>query len=76
MKKHLMLFIAFAAIAVMLCGCGEHFPSVRIEEGLLASRIDIDVGNGLKYVGFDIETVDGGKDLILHFVEGSTGRVE
>ena len=67
MKKGLILLIAFAAIAVMLCGCGEHFPSVRIEEGVFASRID--VGNGLKYAGFDIETTDGGKDLILHFID-------
>ncbi len=69
MGKYLMLFIAFATIAVMLCGCGNHLPEVRINPGVFKSEITIDVGNGYAYTGFDIETVDGGKDLILHFVE-------
>ena len=73
MGKYLMLFIAFATIAVMLCGCGNHLPEVRINTGVFKSVITIDVGNGYEYTGFDIETVDGGKDLILHFVEDGEG---
>lgn len=76
MKERLILLIAFAAISVMLCGCGHHFPEVKIDPGVFKSVITIDVGNGYEYTGFDIDAVDGGKDLILHFAEGSTGRVE
>ena len=72
MKKRLILLIAFVAIAVMLCGCGSHLPEVSINPGVFKSVITIDVGNGYEYAGFNIETVDGEKDLILHFVEGGT----
>ena len=76
MKKRLILIVLFATITVMLCGCGNNLPSVTINPSMFKSVITIDVGNGYDYTGFDIETVDGGKDLILHFVEESTGRVE
>ena len=72
MKKHLMLLFAFIVITTILfglAGCGEHFPVVMIEESVFSSRIDIDIGHGYEYTGFDIETTDGGKDLVLHFVE-------
>ena len=74
MKKRLILLVAFAAITVMLCGCGTHLPEVRINPGVFKSVITIDVGNGYEYTGFDIETVDGGKDLILHFSEESNDQ--
>lgn len=69
MKK--FIFVASALILLLaLSGCGEHLPSVEINPGLRKSCITIDVGKPYAYKDFDIEATDGGKDLILHFVEG------
>jgi len=54
-----------------LSGCdGEQYPKVRIISGATATGIDIDIGSPYEYKGFDLETIDGDKDLILHFTEG------
>lgn len=54
-----------------LSGCGEEqYPTVRVTTGANATGIDIDIGSPYVYKGFDIETIDGNKDLILHFTEG------
>ena len=69
MKK--FIFVASVLILLFtLSGCGEHLPSVEINPGIGKSCITIDVGKPYVYKDFDIEATDGGKDLILHFVEG------
>lgn len=69
MKK--LIFVAIALIFLFtLSGCGEQFPTVQVCFGLGRSNITIDVGKPYAYKDFDIEVTDGGKDLVLHFVEG------
>lgn len=69
MKK--LIFVAFAMVSLFtLSGCGENFPAVEVHKGYWKSYITIDVGEPYVYKDFDIEVTDGGKDLILHFVEG------
>ena len=69
MKK--LIFVTSALILLLtLSGCSERFPTVEINSGLGKSYISIDVGKPYVYKDFDIEATDGGKDLILHFVEG------
>lgn len=67
--KKLTLFLTATAIAIILSGCGDHYPSVNIDKALLCEPISIDMGVPYKYKDFDIVPIDGGKDLILHFVE-------
>lgn len=69
MKKGLVLIIALIILSQCLTGCGNNLPSVTINPSMFESLINIDIGSGYKYTGFDIESTDGGKDLILHFVE-------
>lgn len=69
MKK--LIFVASAlTLLLTLSGCGEHFPMVEVYTGYGKSRITIDIGKPYVYKDFDIEATDGGKNLILHFVEG------
>ena len=68
--KKLALLMFGIAVAMSLSGCGNHYPSVKIDEGLFYECIDIDIGSPYKYKDFDVVPIDGGKDLILHFVEG------
>jgi len=69
MKK--LIFVASALILMsILSGCGEQYPTVIITTGNTATGITIDIGKPYVYKDFDIEATDGGKDLILHFVEG------
>lgn len=70
MKKFIFVFSALVLMSA-LSGCdGEQYPTVRVITGGTATGIDIDIGKPYVYMGFDLETIDGGKDLILHFVEG------
>lgn len=69
MKKFIFVFSALA-LMFALTGCDEQYPKVRVISGATATGIDIDIGVPYVYKGFDIETIDGGKDLILHFTEG------
>jgi uncharacterized lipoprotein YehR (DUF1307 family) len=69
MKK--LIFVAFAMVSLFtLSGCGEYYPTAKVSTGYWNSYITIDVGKPYVYKDFDIDTTDGGKDLILHFVEG------
>ena len=66
-----MIFVGSVLILfLVLSGCGEQYPTVRVIIGEHANSIDIDIGNPYVYKDFDLETIDGGKDLTLHFVEG------
>ena len=68
MKK--IIFVASVLILLpILSGCGEHLPTVEVHTGFRESYITIDVGKPYVYKDFDVEATDGGKDLILHFVE-------
>lgn len=68
MKK--LIFVTSALIVLLtLSGCGEYLPEVEINLGPRKSYITIDIGKPYAYKDFDIENTDGGKDLILHFVE-------
>lgn len=68
MKK--FIFVASVLILLFtLYGCGEHLPTVEVHNGYWKSYITIDVGKPYVYKDFDVENTDGGKDLILHFVE-------
>ena len=68
MKK--FIFVASVLILLFtLSGCGEHLPEVEINLGPRKSYITIDIGKPYAYKDFNIENTDGGKDLILHFVE-------
>lgn len=69
MKKFIFVFSALVLMST-LSGCdGEQYPKVRIISGTTAMGIDIDIGSPYVYKGFDLETIDGDKDLILHFTE-------
>lgn len=66
--KKLALLLTATVIAITLSGCDNYYPSVKIDEGIFSQCINIDIGSPYKYKGFDTAEVDGGKDLILHFV--------
>lgn len=72
MKK--MLVVVFLTsvfvLFLILTGCGEQYPTVQIIGGANSTGVTIDIGKPYVYKDFDIEPIDGGKDLILHFVEG------
>lgn len=70
MKKFIFVFSALVLMST-LSGCDEEqYPKVRIISGSTATGINIDIGSPYVYKGFDLETIDGDKDLILHFTEG------
>ena len=69
MKK--FIFIAFAMVSLFtLSGCGDHIPTVEVNNGLGRSFRSISIGKPYEYKDFDVKNTDEGKDLILHFVEG------
>lgn len=73
-KKIITLFLMLITLCMimMLSGCGEHYPAIKIFTGAWSSYINIDVGKPYIYKGFDITTTNDGKNLILHFEKGET----
>ena len=70
MKK--MAFVIFVLfLFLVLSGCGEQYPEVSVIIGEHSDEIHIDLGSPYVYRDFDIKTNDGGKDLVLHFLDGS-----
>lgn len=67
--KHKKLIMAIAVLNMaLLTGCGcKQYPEVIINTSVFDSYRKISIGNPYEYIGFDIESTDGGKDLILHF---------
>lgn len=70
MSKRIISIFLFLLIVCTVSGCGEQYPTVLIRAGASATGVTIDIGKPYVYKDFDIETIDGGKDLILHFTEG------
>lgn len=68
--KKMIFVISVLVLFLALTGCGEQYPTVEVRSGSNANGINIDIGKPYVYKGFDLETIDGGKDLTLHFVEG------
>ena len=66
MKIKILLLMLLLAV-LSLAGCAEHLPEIRINTGWNTSWIDISIGKPYEYKGFDIETTDTTKDVILHF---------
>ena len=73
-KKIITLFLMLITLCMimMLSGCGEHYPAIKIFPGAWSSYINIDVGKPYIYKGFDTITTNEGKNLILHFEKGET----
>jgi hypothetical protein len=66
-RKKIIATIAVLGMA-LLTGCGgKQYPEVIINTSVFSSYRTISIGNPYEYIGFDIESTDGGKDLILHF---------
>ena len=65
-----LIFAVFSTVSLLtLSGCGEQYPTVEVHNGPWKSYITIDIGKQYVYKDFDVEETDGGKDLILHFME-------
>lgn len=69
MSKRIISIFLFLLIVCTVTGCGEHYPHVTIHNAAWESTREITIGKPYVYVGFDLKNTDGGKDLILHFVE-------
>jgi hypothetical protein len=66
-RKKLITAIAVLSVA-LLTGCGgKQYPRVIINTSVFDSYRTISIGDPYEYIGFDVESTDGGKDLILHF---------
>ena len=69
MKKAIIVMILSA---IFLSGCADNnYPRVIISTALKSNYINIDIGQPYVYKGFDVESTDNGKDLILHFEDGN-----
>ena len=66
MAKKIIALMLCIIIGVTLCGCAS-YPNVRIDTGTWDVVRDIDIGAPYEYIGFDAQTTDKGKNLILHF---------
>lgn len=69
MCKRIILTFLLLLIICMFSGCDEDYPSVVVHNDRAESSREISIGKPYKYIGFDLENTDGGKDLILHFEE-------
>ena len=66
-RKKIIATIAVLSMALLM-GCGsKRYPEVIINPAVFSSYRTISIGDPYEYIGFDIESTDGGKDLILHF---------
>ena len=66
-RKKIITAIAVLSMA-LLTGCGsKRYPEVIIRPAMFSSYRTISIGDPYEYIGFDVESTDGGKDLILHF---------
>ena len=67
--KHKKIIATIAVLSMaLLTGYGsKRYPEVIIMPSMFSSYRTISIGDPYEYVGFDIESPDGGKDLILHF---------
>lgn len=70
MKKAIIVMI-LSAISLSGCSVDNDYPKVTISTAFKSNYIDIDIGQPYVYKGFDMESTDNGKDLILHFEEGN-----
>lgn len=70
MIKRIIATFIILLIACAVSGCGEDLPRVVIYTGTIKNYRNIDIGKPYVYEGFDIESTDNGKDLILHFTNG------
>ena len=70
MSKRIILIFLLLLIVCTVSGCDEHYPNVVVNNAVTESPREITIGKPYVYVGFDLESTDGGKDLILHFTEG------
>lgn len=57
-KKIITLFLMLITLCMimMLSGCGENYPAIKIFTGEWSSYINIDVGKPYIYKGFDCNT--------------------
>lgn len=69
MKKLLIVLMLLSTL--LLSACDESYPSITIHEGGGKDSRSISIGQPYKYDGFDVENIDGEKDLILHFIKGA-----
>lgn len=70
MKKAILVMI-LSAIFLSGCVSNNDYPKVTIVADYRSNYINIDIGKPYVYKGFDVESTDNGKDLILHFEEGN-----
>ena len=66
----ILLMTFFGTAYVALSEAEDGYPEVIIYSGGLGYNANIIIGKPYVYIGFDAESAEGHKDLILHFTEG------
>jgi len=67
MKRKIFIIFVLVVVTLSLSGCGENYPRIYIYEKWTRDPRTIDMGNSYRFSGFDIESVEDGKNLIIHF---------
>ena len=65
----ILLIIFFGTTYVAFLESKDGYPEVIIYSGGRSSNANITIGKPYVYIGFDVESAEGHKDLILHFME-------